>query len=649
MGENNFKRNLVGGILVLLGMLVASPAWVEIITFGEFEAKLGSRELCRRGARVRLPDQSFQILAMLLERPGELVPREEIRQQLWGGDTFVDFDHGLHNAVNRLREALGDSADSPRFVETLPRRGYRFIAPVKKSSPPPISSVASVSPSLTLPGKAPSRRKWAVVVAVAGVLALAILTISPSRVPTRGTSQITSLAVLPLENVSGDSGQDYFADGMTDTLITNLAGLRSVRVISRTSAMHYKGSHQSLPEIAQELNVDAVVEGTVSKAGDRVRINAKLVDARSDRHLWARQYDRNLQDVLLLQSDLASAIAREVAGRLTPYEQSRLTANSRRVNPQAYEAFLKGEYFLDKWTGEGFEKAKGYFERVIELDASFADGYAGLAEYYGLAAFIGVVPPGEAWLKSEELLVKTLEMDNASSKAHSLLGMLKMYFRCDRPSAENELSRALELNPGDMRALDYHSYYLLEIGRVDEAIAEKRRVLAHDPLRVITNAELGLYIEQAGRTDEAISQFQKALELDPNYAAAHMRLGSAYAKKHQYSQAVIEMQKAISLDATPARLGGMGELYAHWGKRQEALATIRQLQKMSRQRYVSPSTIALIYARLGETRRAMAWLEKATPDDDPRITDAGFESLRSEPGFNVLEAQLRPNPSCPAF
>jgi len=601
------------------------------------------------GVKVRLPDQSFQILAMLLERPGQLVTREEIRQRLWPGDTFVDFDHGLNNAVNRLREALGDSADSPSFVETLPRRGYRFIAPVEDDGSHVTASPSPVSPRLVTPVKRASRRKWAIVATVFGVLALAILTISPLRVRTRGTSQITSLAVLPLENVSGDSSQDYFADGMTDTLITNLAGLRSVRVISRTSAMHYKGSHKSLPEIAQELDIDAVVEGTVSKAGDRVRINAQLIDARNDRHLWARQYDSKLQDVLQLQGDLASAIALEVSGKLTANEASRVTSKRRQIEPEAYEAYLKGEYFLDKWTVEGFDKAKSYFEQAIQLDPSFADGYAGLGEYYGLAAFTGVVPPREAWLKSEELLVKTLKMDNTSSQAHSQLGMLKLYFRCDRASAESELSRALQLNPGDMRALDYHSYYLLEIGRTDEAIAEKKRVLEYDPLRVITNAELGLYLIHAGHADEAIAQLQKTLELDPNYAAAHARLGWAYAEKQRYSQAVIETQKAISLDKNPARLARLGEVYARWGKRREALGTIRQLHQMSRQKRVSPSTIALIYARLGEKKPAIAWLEKATLDDDPKITDPGFESLRSEPRFNALEARLRPNPACPAF
>ena len=628
---------------------MASPTSPQIITFGEFEAKLCSRELCRRGVRLRLPDQSFQILALLLEHRGDLVTREVIRQRLWPRDTFIDSDHGLNNAMNRLREVLGDSAEVPRFIETLPRRGYRFIGVVEENGALTIGN-SSPSPSS---GELRSRKlpkRWAIAVSAAGLLLLAVFTFSAIHIRWRNKSdRITSLVVLPLENVSGDASQDYFADGMTDTLITNLAGLSSVRVISRTSAMHYKGSHKSLPEIAGELNVDGVVEGTVSRVGNRVRINAQLIDAQNDRHLWAREYNSDLKDVLQLQSELAATISKEVAGKLPVTEQSHLALRPRHVDPGAYDAYLKGEYFLDRWTGQGFERAKNYFEQTIRLDPSFPDAYAGLAEYYGLAAFLGVVPPREAWLKSEELLVKTLEMDNTSSKAHSQLGFLKLRFRCDQPAAERELTHALELNPGDMRALDYHSYYLLEIGRTDEAISEKRRVLEHDPVALITNADFGLYLEQAGRTDEAIAQFQKTLELDPNYAAAHMRLGSAYATKQQYSQAVIEMQKGISLDKIPARLTTLGEVYARWGRRREALDVIRQLQQMSKERYVAPSAIALIYARLGEKSHALIWLEKATPEDDPKISDPAFESLHSEERFGMLEARLKPNPSCPTF
>jgi eukaryotic-like serine/threonine-protein kinase len=462
--------------------------------------------------------------------------------------------------------------------------------------------------------------------------------------------EIKSLAVLPLENLTGDSSQDYFADGITNALITNLTKVGSIRVTSRTSAMQYKGSHKPLREIARELNVDAVLEGSVGHSGNRVLVSAVLVDAASDRNLWAQHYDRDLHDILQLQNELATTVALEVAGRLTPGEKSRLATKTLHVSPQAYEAYLKGEYFLNKWTAESLEKARVYFQQAINNDPSYAQGYAGLAEYYGTVAFLGVVPPREAWLKAESLLTKTLEMDPSSSKAHTLLGMLKLQFRCDRLGAEKELNRALELNPGDMGALDYHSYYLLEIGRTDEAIDEKKRVLEHDPLAVITSSELGgVYYLKAGRNDEAIAQLQKALELDANFAATHMRLGFAYENKQQYGQAVTAFEKAISLDKQPSRFFSLGEVYARWGKKREALETIRELQEMSKNGYVAPTGIALIYARLGQNRAAIAWLQKAKPDDQPRITDPGFDSLRPDPEFKALEARLAPDPNCPAL
>jgi len=502
-------------------------------------------------------------------------------------------------------------------------------------------------------------RKAALVLGLAAVL-FAVMAYGSLRVPrvrdwvAGGSSshvgrEVKSLAVLPLDNLTGDPSQDYFADGTTEALITNLTRIASIRVISRTSAMRYKGTHKPLPEIARELNVDAVVEGSVGRSENRVRVSAELVDATTGRNLWAQSYDRDLRDILQLQSELAATVAVEVTGRLTPTEESRLATKAQRVSPQAYEAYLKGQYFLNKWTAESFEKARVYSQQAIELDPAYAQGYAGLAEYYGTVGFMGVVPPREAWLKSESLLTKTLEIDPNSSKAHTLLGMLKLQFRCDRPGAEKELNRALELNPGDMNALDYHSYYLLEIGRTDEAIAEKKRVLEHDPLAVITSADLGLYYLTAGRNDEAIAQLQKALELDPNFAAAHMRLGLAFENKHQYGQAVTAFQKAISLDKHPPRFAKLGEVYALWGKEREALETIRQLREMSKQRYVAPTGIALIYARLGQNRAAIEWLQKAKPDDQPRITDAGFESLRSDPNFRALEARLARDPNCPAF
>src|SRR5262249_34598564 len=408
------------------------------------------------------------------------------------------------------------------------------------------------------------------------------------------------------------------------------------------------GRTKALTDIAKELSVEMVVEGSVTRSGNHVSVTAQLLDGVKDQHLWAHRYDRDMQDVLQLQSDLASAIAKEVTGKLSPADESRFEAKASAVNPDAYEAYLKGEYFLNKWNFEDFPKAKTYFEKAVEIDPGYIDGQVGLAEYYGTVAFLGMAPT-ENWAKSEILLEKALQMDSNSSKAHTLLGMTKFQFRCDPPTAEKELNRAFQLNPADMSSLDYHSYYLLETGKTEQALAEKKVVLSHNPVSVITNAELGLYLVQAGRNEEAIVQLQKALELDPNYAPTHMRLGMAYAALGRYAEAAEAMKKAISLSKDAGRVQRLGELYARWGKRREALQQIAELREMSKQGHAVSRAIAIIFAELGNKDGAFAWLRKAKPDENPKISDSGFDAIRSDPRFQAIQERLMPDPHCPAF
>jgi TolB-like protein/DNA-binding winged helix-turn-helix (wHTH) protein/Tfp pilus assembly protein PilF len=539
--------------------------------FGDFVADFGSFELRRHGTRVKLQDQPFQILKLLVQRAGELVTREELCTELWPDSTFVDFDAGLNAAVRRLRDALCDSAEDARYIQTVPRHGYRFIAPIEilsESVPLPPKEVApgTTAGKAEIPESAPVQRAdvsaplsafipspqvdrpglWIRSLVVGCVLllvlALGAMVLRPKVLAKRPNEASTySLAVLPLQNLSGDPAEEYFADGMTDALITNLAQSNSLKVISSTSSMRYKNAQKGLREIGRELNVGLVLEGSVARSGSHVRVSTQLVDAGTDEHLWARQYDRDLRDVLQLQNEIASAVAVEVTGKLAPVMHATLPTGPLRVNPAAYEAYLKGKYFLDKWTEAGFQKSKTYFEDSIERDPSFVDAYTGLAEYYATMGFMGVRDSRESWLKAEELIAKTLAVDERSVKAHTLLGMIKWQFRCDREGAKKELEYALQLNPSEMGALDNHSYYLLETGHTSEAIAEKQAVLQHDPLSVRTNAELGLYFLNAQRPDEAILRLQKTLELDPNYAPAHMRLGLAYSMKKEYEQAVDEI------------------------------------------------------------------------------------------------------------
>jgi TolB-like protein/DNA-binding winged helix-turn-helix (wHTH) protein/predicted negative regulator of RcsB-dependent stress response len=665
--------------VLLEGHGVYSAHWLGVMAllntfararFGDYVADFDAFELRKHGTRLKLQDQPFQILKILVRRPGQLVTREELCTELWPDSTFVDFDAGLNAAVRRLRDALCDSAEEARYIQTVPRHGYRFIAPVEilaepshipsgELAPKPTNTngqldAGATGPTPVVPASPvlQARGIWRTAFVVACILLLAMglgaIVLRPNvRARHSCEGRIFSVAVLPLQNLSGDPAEDFFADGMTDALITNLAQSSSLKVISSTSSMRYKNPHKGVPEIGRELKVGWILEGSVARAGNHVRVSVQLVDTATDQHLWARQYDGDMHDVLQLQSDIASAVALEVTGKLTYFDKE--PSKLRQVNPQAYEAYLKGQYFLNKWSGDGFQKAKAHFEQSINLDPSFADAYAGLAEYYASVAFLDIVPPREASLKSEELLAKTLGMDDRSVKAHTLLGMLKFQFHCDPVGAKKELDYALQLNPADMAALDYHSYYLLELGRTDQAIAEKQQVLDHNPVAVITNAELALYLLQAGRTDEAISRLEKALELDPNYPAAHMRLGFAYTNKKQYDRAAIEFQRAIALDNQPMRVARLGEVYALAGNRQEAVQAIDQLRAMAKRQFVTPTMIAMVHARLGNTAAALEWLNQAKPEDDPKITDPAFDNLRTYPQFKTLEAHLKPDPSCPAF
>ncbi|HET9180199.1 MAG TPA: winged helix-turn-helix domain-containing protein [Terriglobia bacterium] len=632
------------------------------IRFGHFEVDLRSRELRKHGTKIRLQDQPFQVLAILLERPGDLITRDELRSRLWPQDTFVDFDVGLNTAIKKLRDALNEKAGVPRYIETLPRRGYRFIFPVENDAPlapPPVLEAGPQIPPIertpvqqSAEGKGLVPKLWASAFVFVGVIAV-MLGLDTGGLRQRliywsGPPRIRSVAVLPLENLTGDPAQEYFSDGMTDALITDLAKIQMLRVISRTSVMRYKESHKPLAEIAHELNVDGVVEGSVARSANRVRITAQLIQVANERHVWAESYERDLQDVLGLQDEVARAIAGQVQAKVSPEEQMRLQA-ARPVNPAAYDDYLKGRFFLNQWSDAGFRQAQQYFQQSIGLDPGYALAYLGLAETYGAMTITGRSPSLEGGLKAENFAKKALEIDDTLAEAHTVLGLNKLQLRCDRSGAEKEMNRAMALNPQNMLALDYHSYYLLEVGRTDEAIAEKKRVLENDPLSLIANAELGLYFGLAGRNDEAVEQLKKTSELDPNYAPAHVRLGWVYANKQQYDRAVVEYKKALAIGRAPGRLGELGDVYARWGKRQEAQKVIDELKQMSKHRYVSAMLIARIYARLGETNQAFQWLGKAEPGGDTTISDPGFDNLRPDARFIALERRLKPNASCPAF
>jgi TolB-like protein/DNA-binding winged helix-turn-helix (wHTH) protein len=626
---------------------------------------LCSGELRKQGIKIKLHKQPFQILAMLLEHPGDVVTREQLQQRLWPPDTFVDFDEGLNSAIKKLRDALADSAEAPRYVETLPRRGYRFIAAVENiPSPAPHDLAVQVDDSSTAPAtplsdkvaalpvessKASLRaRLW--IAAGAGAAALLALFVGLNTGGLRqrllrasAAGRIQSIAVLPLENLSGDPSQEYFADGMTEALITDLGKISELRVVSRTSAMHYKGTRKTLPEIARELNVDAVVEGAVLRSGDRVRITAQLVEAPSDRHLWAESYERDLRHVLDVQDEVARDVANEIKIKLTPQEQAQL-ASGRPVDPEAHEAYLRGRYEWNKWTEEGLNKSIEYFEKAIQKDPPHAQAWAGLSDAYGLMGTFDFLPPEVAFPKAKGAALKALELDETLSEAHVALGGVMLHPEWSWSAAEKESQRAIALNPNNATAHQWYGYYLTIMGRFDKAIAEMKCALELDPLSSNEQHSLAATLYRAGRYDEALQYFHEVPDPDANSERRHRWMAAIYERKGIQKEAIAELLTALRFAGEKDLAEQVERKYASSGyseaKKTFLWGDIKEKQKTARNSSGQASWIAADYALLEEKDKAFDWLEKAFQQRDMgmiylKVNDS-FEALRSDPRFQDL-------------
>ena len=645
------------------------------LRFGAYEFDLRSGELRKHGIRIKLQEQPSQILAILLEHRGEMVTREQLQHRLWPSDTFVDFDHSLNTAVMRLREVLSDSSENPRFIETLPRRGYRFLAPVEEkpasvNEPTPVqtgevgasqcadSKVDSTSPPLlpafpafaAKPEKRVRRlRLFTVALSIFAMVlagAFAFRYLKRSSLATAPSGQLTSLVVLPFENLSADKDQAYFADGMTDELIAHLAKIRSLRVISRTSSMEYKGAHKTLSQIARDLHVDSVVEGTVLRSGDRVRITAELVQVATDRHLWAETYESQLGDILTLQSHVASAIVNEIRVKLTPEEQVRL-ATTRQVSTQSYENYLKGRYYWNKRSQEGLTKAIDYFQLAIEQDPNYALAYAGLADCYSIigSVIVGTVPALEVAPKARAAALKSLELDNTLAEAQTSLATVRFNYDWDWNAAASGFRRAVELNPNYATAYQRNSLYLMSMGRTSESIAEMNRAHDLDPLSISTNFSLGWRLYLAREYDQAIEQLRNTIDMDPDFVLPHLVLGQAYEQKKMYDQAITELRRAVDISqSSPPAVAALARAHAVSGRTTEARKLLDQLMEQSKKRYVSPFYVAIVYAGLGENDQALDWIEKAYKDRSNAIVfakvDPQLDTLRSTPRFQSLLHRL---------
>ena len=493
------------------------------------------------------------------------------------------------------------------------------------------------------------RTRWriaALAAACAVVLAaiLVLLNVGGLRdwlLRTSSPGRIESIAVLPLENLSGNPEQDYFADGMTDELITDLAQIKALRVISRTSVMLYKGAHKPLPEIARELNIDAVVEGTVLRSGGQVRITAQLIYAPTDRHLWAKSYQRDLQDVLKLQGEVATAIANEIKIAVTPHERGRLTS-APPVIPAAYEAYLKGRYYWHEDTEHNWLKARQCFEHAAEMDPNYAPAYAGLADYYWST---DELPPDVAIRNAKQYALKALGIDSTLAEAHTSLGAVRFYADWNWPEAESEFRRALELDPGNVEAHRMYSAYLSAMGRAEEALAEGRRAQELDPLSIATQVTLGWAFYYARRYDQAVEQCGKVLELKPDSIGAHDCLGLSFLGKGMYEKAVAECQRAAILSGNDlTRTVGLARAHALAGNKTAARNALNELRGRARRTYVPPSLFAQIDIALGEKKQGLAWLESAYADRDVYLArlkvEPAFDPVRSDPGFQDLMRRL---------
>jgi TolB-like protein/DNA-binding winged helix-turn-helix (wHTH) protein len=615
------------------------------LRFDNFELDVRAGELRKNGVRMRLRGQPLHVLEILLERAGDVVTREELQSRIWPADTFVDFDHSLHNAIARIREVLGDSAEKPRYIETLPRTGYRYIGPLEDFQAPPVLPARAAGEGAS-PAPPPDRESRLVGVAGALVLcalfALGLACWAIWRyVGAKGaTVPIHSIAVLPLSNLSGNPSEEFFSDGMTDQLITDLAKVGSLRVISRTSVMQYKGTKKSLPEIARELNVDAIVEGSVVRSGQRVRVTAQLLQARSDRHLWAETYDRDRGDVLKLQEEVANAIAEQVRAQITPAEQAQ-GGRAGAVNPAAYDSYIKGRlYFTTEFTKPAsLIKAQHLFEESIREDPNFALAYAGLADTYVFLAYTGALPKDQAYQFAKKFVARALELDNTIGEAYDTLGALSWNFDWDWDAADRAFSRAIALAPSYSCAHEDRAIFLAFLGRRAEALAEIAKIDQLDTSFSSAHSESNTYFELRDYP-HLIEAGRRGLLLDPKDSSQHYFLGAGYEGTGRLQEAIAEYQKAMQTsDGDPRSAAALAHAWAAAGKKAEAEKMLRSLERNPRAT-ASPYTMATIYAGLGKNDQALESLKKACSQKSLDAvwirSDLLLDGLRSDPRFQEL-------------
>ena len=605
---------------------------------GPYVVEPASGELRKHGTRIKLQERPFRVLLMLLEVPGQVVSREEIQQRLWPRGTFVDFDHGISSAVNKLRTALNDSAARPHFIETVGRRGYRLIYPVTRIPVP--SPAPAVPPPATSPD-ARTMRRWPLIALIAAFLIAAAALITPrlSRQPSVATKPaVRSIAVLPLKNLSSDPQQEYFSEGLTDELITRLASLENLRVISRTSSMQYANTTKTLPQIAQELHVDAIVEGSVLRAGDRVRITAELIEASSDRHIWAQSYERNQRDIFALQNDVTRDIANNIMLRLEPSDRIRL-ARSRPVVPAAHEAYLRGLQAFDKRGEANIREAVTYFQEAVAADPSYALAYAQLADCYALLGGYAMMPDVRDIEKARAAANQAIALDSTLAEAHLPLALIAQNYDMDWGEAERHYRRALELDPKEPTAHHWYAEFLAFQGRFPEAFQHIERARELDPSSLILLTDRAVIYAYARDYDESLRQFREVLARDPKFPRTSLIIIPLVAKK-QYAEA----SRILHSQDPDHRLGFTHAARAYVmgssGDRKGARHELSQLLALHNIKAMDASALLYAYIGLGDTDSSFALLERAFTQHSTALSslkvNPAYDSLRGDPRFEQL-------------
>jgi TolB-like protein/DNA-binding winged helix-turn-helix (wHTH) protein len=614
--------------------VAVTPA-AGVIRFGVFDFDPKAGQLNRNGIRVRLPQQPRQVLCVLLERPGEIVRREELQRLLWSADVFVDFDHGLNKSIQKLREALGDSPESPRYIETIPRIGYRFIAPVIGETASldlaprdEVAVVTTVQAPTDLRGPAQTRSKWkwyALGGCTAIILAVAVWIIQRQH---QIIAPIHSLAVIPLDNLSGDPGQEYFADGMTDELITMLAKNSTLRIVSRTSVMQYKGAHRPLREIANALGVDGVLEGSISRSGDRVHMTIQLIRAETDTHIWAESYDRDADEIVSLPRDAALTIAKRLGS-------AAVQPAPRYVNPEAHDAYIRGRYL---WNAGQNDKAGEYFRRATDLQPDYAPGWSGMSMYYVGGAVTGKLDPLKALPLGEAAAIKAVQLDDLSPEAHMVVGGTVLVSRWDWARAERESVRCIELDPEYFEGYHLRARIFSALNRHAEAIEAEKKAAELDPFA--RPSALAHYYLLARQYDAALRDALQRREASPNDASLDFALFDIYRCKGMYSQAVQFLENGLFLSGEKDSAEGVRRAFQKGGYKGMVAWQIEHLEKRSASQYVSPLDFAGWYAQLGQREKTLSLLEEGYRQRTPHLlyiqSDPAYDFLHSDPRYRSL-------------